>query len=115
MGGERGEGRTPMSTIDTAPPPSPMVLHQVEHELSVPAVTAIIISVCCFIGSTVSAILLEPNLTPRLRHGMFFLSALVSFAAAAVASTGASFMSVAAAFTGGLIACTCATLVHFLV
>mmetsp|Transcript_29592 Transcript_29592/g.74437 ORF Transcript_29592/g.74437 Transcript_29592/m.74437 type:complete len:407 (+) Transcript_29592:72-1292(+) len=48
----------------------------IEHELSVPAVTAIMVSLACFIAAAVSDVLLTPMSTPRLRTGLLGLAAV---------------------------------------
>uniref|UniRef100_A0A061RWV7 Uncharacterized protein n=1 Tax=Tetraselmis sp. GSL018 TaxID=582737 RepID=A0A061RWV7_9CHLO len=50
----------------------------IEHELSVPAVTAILVSVGCFLCAAISGLLLQLHLAPRLKSGLEGLAGLVA-------------------------------------
>mmetsp|Transcript_25306 Transcript_25306/g.70770 ORF Transcript_25306/g.70770 Transcript_25306/m.70770 type:complete len:398 (-) Transcript_25306:37-1230(-) len=79
----------------------------IEHELSVPAVTAIIFSVCCFCGAAASTVLLEPQLTPRLRTTLLGLAAFVSIG---FDLTGMLTKFSILSLIGALLACSCTTI-----
>jgi len=83
----------------------------IEHELSVPAVTAILLSLVCFVSASVCGLLLSPQLTPRLKSGLVGLSAVGTVVFDAMAMGGSIHVLTVA---GVLLAIIASTIVQFL-